>query len=1643
LSLLIFAFQASCSQNLSITTGFGKSISGEASMFKPSSSASTGIGSLALNCSSATATLHAINSDGSINENALASSPIDSEGKFKITLDKSAGVDFAKPNVGFVIQAEGCNAKYFRPLTEYAQQDITGASTLLTFTSDINDNSKTLLNSITRTDIKSAIDQINQATSSTSLATLLDAIIANPTLTQKFETLINVPPTKVKEIPPASLELTAPLQISEATPSTYNVVSHHWNPDYQVAFEWSLDGVVVSSTDTYNYTPTKNSQGTRHLTLKIGSQTSGGAFDGTKSYKTETFSLNVTDSHPAIAPTLTLTSPAGSIISTRSLVLAINTGAALINCETFSSLGLTEETLAPPASFPITCTSANSQALPYDLISSGDGSKTLRLWAKDAAGNVSLVASSLSLNLDTTPPTTSITSTTPAFSNNSTQTFTFSATDASAIASYQCQIDGGGFSPCTSPKSYSSLTQGAHTFSVTATDIVGLTSSVASVSWSIDLTSPVAAITATPAANTTQLSAQFSFSGTDSGGSSLAGFVCKMDSGAFAPCTSPIPYALTEGDHTFQVKAYDNAGNYSSIETFSWSIDTTAPVIALTSVPTSAQKGGNSTNLQFTVTEAHISTSQNFTVSYSTDNGATWNTSGTVASTAGPLSGTTFNYTLGFPSADIAQYRVKVSGVDLAGNTSTSAASNAFIVDNTAPTLSFISLNNGATVSLSPTLTALVNATDALSGVNLIRIADAVGSNCQASYADNNWQSFTNGSGPQSYSFITGFANGNHQVCAWAKDTAGNVSEITANSNAGTEGVDMAIIRLDQGSPPTFTSLSVTNANGASSDFGTTTFANGDAVNITFTVTDDTALATNPVSIYVTTDDNTYTEIASSSVLGSPGAGQTTWTKTHSGYSAPTGSYFKLRLVALDSNGNTSQVSSAALNTGKWSVFAGNGDIGDGSSALSAVLRFSSADGSREKVAVNSKNEIFIATLDGLRKIDPATGNISTYISFGTTAGIPGTISSTTRLTGVGNMVMDGDNLYVSDNNRLYRIDTKTNTIALYAGGGSSVANGVAPNSLLFWTSGSITIDSISKDIYFVNTCDASVTNSSSVTSYKIQKITQNSSTKAAATVQDVAGNCVKDSNIVDGNALATPLDGNLYRQAHGSLLYVSSIGALYFAPYGGPVVKIIGGNIYKSTSSTWPNSVRGGVYIPAQNKIYYARMGSGIYSFTPNSDAAFNETVSLAIRDEINCPSVSCRDDGVSLANAAVTSGSLFTIGGQLGVIDNTTNTSTVGRLRVVDINTDSLQTLAGSDRFSGNGQDRTLAHFGGITRLLYKTTNTTNFPMGLYAMDSGGLRILQMDPTESSIHIRAGNGISGYVLGTDTFGTTAFLGQSTSTSTLLSNFAVNPDGFFSFYSQNRIWNVKNDLSLEAYLNTGSTILNKADGFSGNSAILANGEHKSGLVYDGAGNLYFGGYQSTTSTPSAAGASKIMVRKSDGTFYTVIGNTTISASADCIVAGCAQAKSIAGSSGSDSAGAMLLGPYDKRYNSNEGRLLFAEGSAIRTINSAYNPAVSKLGTLTNQAGTAINFGRTVGSFVYTYVDGSSEQIDRIYYISSNNILYCYKASTGADASCNNSALGPPASINNTLSSSTIAIDPSGNVYVVNASTNVIYKYSP
>lgn len=89
---------------------------------------------------------------------------------------------------------------------------------------------------------------------------------------------------------------------------------------------------------------------------------------------------------------------------------------------------------------------------------------------------------------DTTPPDTTITTGPSGTVSSTSATFEFSSSEADST--FACSLDAAAFSACTSPKEYTALAEGPHTFQVRATDPSGNTDATPTErSWTVDTAS--------------------------------------------------------------------------------------------------------------------------------------------------------------------------------------------------------------------------------------------------------------------------------------------------------------------------------------------------------------------------------------------------------------------------------------------------------------------------------------------------------------------------------------------------------------------------------------------------------------------------------------------------------------------------------------------------------------------------------------------------------------------------------------------------------------------------------------------------------------------------------------------------------------------------------------------------------------------------------------------------------------------------------------------------------------------------------------------------------------------------------------------------------------------------------------------------
>lgn len=224
----------------------------------------------------------------------------------------------------------------------------------------------------------------------------------------------------------------------------------------------------------------------------------------------------------------------------------------------------------------IPSTASYAADIPYTL-SKRDGKKKISVWFKDAFGHVSKVKSG-AIIFDTKLPSVTITSH-PAHPTNLTSAH-FAFTSTKARSKFQCQLDDGVYSSCTSTTSYQGLPDGSHTFTVKASDAAGNANlAPASFTWTIDTLPPDTSITSQPPVPTTSVSASFGFSSTKPGST----FECRLDGDVHAGCASPQDYTgLAAGPHAFTVRATDALGNIDPTPaSYTWTIDAPLRVISV------------------------------------------------------------------------------------------------------------------------------------------------------------------------------------------------------------------------------------------------------------------------------------------------------------------------------------------------------------------------------------------------------------------------------------------------------------------------------------------------------------------------------------------------------------------------------------------------------------------------------------------------------------------------------------------------------------------------------------------------------------------------------------------------------------------------------------------------------------------------------------------------------------------------------------------------------------------------------------------------------------------------------------------------------------------------------------------------------
>src|SRR4026208_1060223 len=233
-----------------------------------------------------------------------------------------------------------------------------------------------------------------------------------------------------------------------------------------------------------------------------------------------------------------------------------------------------------------------------------DGTHILEVRAEDNVGNISPSPSSFTWTVDTTAPTTAISSaidglqkaiTNGGNSKSMSMKVGFTGNDTGVgVNHFECSLDNSNFTSCTSPIQSGNLTDGDHVFEVRAGDNVGnIGLSPSSFTWTVDTTPPATTIDSAMDGNnqgvmmdgnSSSNSILLEFAGTDTG-TGINHFECSINNSDFVTCTSPLEVnGLTDGVHTLRVVSEDNSTNKdSSPALFRWTVDTNPPITSINS----------------------------------------------------------------------------------------------------------------------------------------------------------------------------------------------------------------------------------------------------------------------------------------------------------------------------------------------------------------------------------------------------------------------------------------------------------------------------------------------------------------------------------------------------------------------------------------------------------------------------------------------------------------------------------------------------------------------------------------------------------------------------------------------------------------------------------------------------------------------------------------------------------------------------------------------------------------------------------------------------------------------------------------------------------------------------------------------------
>ena len=378
-----------------------------------------------------------------------------------------------------------------------------------------------------------------------------------------------------------------------------------------------------------------------------------------------------------------------------------------------------------------------------------DGSHTIRANATDTAGNKSPNSASITLTVDTTTPTVTITAPT-----NNAQVFTnmpiiqgTTSDSGSGVKKVEVSIDYGAYTLATGTTSwsytpYGQISTSSHTVTARATDNSGKTATTSPITFTVvvDTTKPTISITS-PSNGATINAGNFTVTGTasdiGSGVKSVLLFVNGSQTtvtpniGSWSTWTASIPITKS-GSNILGAQVIDNAGYQTTTSIQLTVLDKTPPTVSITSPSNSATISTG--NFTVTGTASDIGSGVK-SVKIKIGSGA--------YVTATPnLTNDWSKWFFTLPVIKIGSTTLSAQVIDNAGYQTTTSI-QLTVLDKTPPTVSITSPSNGATINAG-NFTVTGTASDIGSGVtSVVMFVNGTNQTAAMPKITGNWSSWT------------------------------------------------------------------------------------------------------------------------------------------------------------------------------------------------------------------------------------------------------------------------------------------------------------------------------------------------------------------------------------------------------------------------------------------------------------------------------------------------------------------------------------------------------------------------------------------------------------------------------------------------------------------------------------------------------------------------------------------------------------------------------------------------------------------------------------------------------------------------------------------------------------------------------------